>query len=121
MNNNLNFGGIPVLLVGDFNQKTPIGQLATTSLLEWIKNKYEMKLQQEMDDILSDESNDDGFMNVTQYQKKRKRKNLNLMQYSSIIKKIVFQTTVLDVKFFLKQDGLSLQNLREVKMKFIMS
>ena len=94
MNNNLNFGGIPVLLVGDFNQKKPIGQLATTSLLEWIKNKYEMKLQQEMDDILSDESNDDGFMNVTQYQKKRKRKNLNLMQYSSIIKKIVFLTLV---------------------------
>merc|ERR1712207_114263 len=25
MNNNLNFGGIPVLLVGDFNQKKPIG------------------------------------------------------------------------------------------------
>ena len=94
MNNNLNFGGIPVLLVGDFNQKKPIGQLATTSLLELIKNKYEMKLQQEMNDILSDESNDDGFMNVTQYQKKRKRKNLNLMQYSSIIKKIVFLTLV---------------------------
>ena len=94
MNNNLNFGGIPVLLVGDFNQKKPIGQLATTSLLELIKNKYEMKLQQEMNDILSDESNDDRFMNVTQYQKKRKRKNLNLMQYSSIIKKIVFLTLV---------------------------
>ena len=94
MNNNLNFGSIPVLLVGDFNQKKPIGQLATTSLLELIKNKYEMKLQQEMNDILSDESNDDGFMNVTQYQKKRKRKNLNLMQYSSIIKKIVFLTLV---------------------------
>ena len=70
MNNNLNFGGIPVLLVGDFNQKKPIGQLATTSLLELIKNKYEMKLQQEMNNIFSDESNDDGFMNVTQYQKK---------------------------------------------------
>ena len=76
MNNNLNFGGIPVLLVGDFNQKKPIGQLATTSLLELIKNKYEMKLQQEMNNILSDESNDDGFMNVTQYQKKRNRKKL---------------------------------------------
>ena len=71
--------------------------------------------------MLSDKLNGDGFMNFTQYQKGKREQKLNLMQYSSIIKKIVFLTLVQDVKFFLKQDGLSLQNLREVMMKFIMS
>ena len=60
-------------------------------------------------------------MNITQYQNKRKRKNLNLIKYSSIIKKIVFLTIVLDVKFFLNQDSLRLQNMREIKKKFIMN
>ena len=45
MNNNLSFGGIPILLIGDFSQKNAICQLINTSLLKLIKNKYEMKLK----------------------------------------------------------------------------
>ena len=66
INNNLNFGGILVLLVSNFNKKKSIGQLVTTSLLEQIKNKYKMKLKKGMNDIFSDESNDNRFINVTQ-------------------------------------------------------
>lgn len=89
MNNNLYFGGIPDLLVDDFNQKQPIGQLATTSLLKQVKNKYEMKIQLDINDNFSDRLNNNSYMKVSQCQKKKeKEKNLNQIQYFQIIKKI---------------------------------
>ena len=37
------FGGIPVLLVGDYNQKKPVGELATKSLMELETNSHRLK------------------------------------------------------------------------------
>ena len=62
MKNNKLFGGIPVLLVGDFNQKKPIGELATKSLLDLVKNKYDYDTRTKINDIVSNEYDDDSFM-----------------------------------------------------------
>ena len=53
MKNNKLFGGIPVLLVGDFNQKKPIGELATKSLLDLVKNKYDYDTKTKINNIAS--------------------------------------------------------------------
>ena len=73
MKNNKLFGGIPVLLVSDFNQKKPIGKLATKSLLELVKNKHEYNITTEINDIVSNECDDDGFM-IVDYSSRKNRK-----------------------------------------------
>lgn len=47
------FGGIPVLLVGDYNQKEPVGELATTSLMTYVQNKHQL----EVVDTMSEQNN----------------------------------------------------------------
>ena len=68
------FGGIKVLLVGDFNQKKPVGQLLIASLIDLIQNKYNNEIQSNINTIIETNSEDDGFMLVTQHGKKRKKK-----------------------------------------------
>ena len=74
MKNNKLFGGIPVLLVGDFNQKKPIGELATKSLLDLVKNKYDYDTRTKINNIASNECDDDGFMLVNYSPRKKKKK-----------------------------------------------
>ena len=72
--NNKLFVGIPVLLVGDFNQKKPIGELATKSLLDLVKNKYDYDTRIKINNIASNECDDDGFMLVNYSPRKKKKK-----------------------------------------------
>ena len=67
-------GGILVLLVGNFNQKKPIGELATKSLLELVKNKYEYNIRTEINGITLNECDDDGFMLFNYSPRKKKKK-----------------------------------------------
>ena len=32
------FGGVKIILVGDYNQKKPVGEIATTSLMKFVEN-----------------------------------------------------------------------------------
>ena len=75
MKNNKLFGGIPVLLVRDFNQKKPIGELATKSLLELVKNKHKYNIRTEINDIVLNEYDDNGFMIVDYSSRKKRKKN----------------------------------------------
>ena len=75
-NNNALFGGIKVLLVGDFNQKKPVGQLLTASLIDLIQNKYNYELQSNIKSIIETDSEDDGFMLVAQHSNKKKKKKI---------------------------------------------
>ena len=90
MNNNKLFGGILVLLVGDLNQKKPISELSTKSLLNLIKNKYDYNTRTKINDIESNECNDDGFILVDYSSRKKSKKEKKLMQFFQVTKKILF-------------------------------
>ena len=75
-NDNALFGGIKVLLVGDFNQKKPVGQLLTASLIDWVQNKYNNEIQSNINTVIESDPENDGFMQVTHLHKKRRKKKL---------------------------------------------
>ena len=74
MKNNKLFRGISVLLIGDFNQKKLIGELATKSLLDLVKNKYDYDTRTKINNIASNECDDDGFILVNYSQGKKEKR-----------------------------------------------
>ena len=88
------FRGIQVLLISEFNQKKPISKLETKSLLELFNNKYEYNIRTKINNITSNECDDDGFILADYSSSKKKKKEPKSNAIFSNKKEILFQIIV---------------------------